>query len=223
MFPKTVVQTCVVHLIRYSMRFASWKERRLVAAALKPIYQAESAEGSNHLFHFVHDFPLLFLQSDGFQLHEREELVNGSDFRGKKPTARQRHFESPIVVGAQSQLREQLRESEKRRRQPILISDQRSSPFTIDRVLQKARFADKLLRAYEELNMRRPSHVAHPISIDVRSWEEDFVVPDHEPDGYPMRLAGFTSEVGELKCTAARNLLKSVLDADIHLPPIASL
>lgn len=42
-FPKTVVQTCVVHLIRYSMHFASWKERRPIGAALKPIYQAESA------------------------------------------------------------------------------------------------------------------------------------------------------------------------------------
>jgi putative transposase len=42
-FPKTVVQTCIVHLIRYSMQFASWKERRLIAAALKPVYQAEAA------------------------------------------------------------------------------------------------------------------------------------------------------------------------------------
>ena len=42
-FPKTVVQTCIVHLIRFSMHFASWKERRLIGAALKPIYQAESA------------------------------------------------------------------------------------------------------------------------------------------------------------------------------------
>ena len=42
-FPKTVVQTCSVHLIRYSMQFASWKERRPIAGALKPIYQAESA------------------------------------------------------------------------------------------------------------------------------------------------------------------------------------
>jgi putative transposase len=43
-FPKTVVQTCIVHLIRYSMQFALWKEHRAVAAALKPVYQAESAE-----------------------------------------------------------------------------------------------------------------------------------------------------------------------------------
>ena len=43
MFPKTLVQTCIVHLIRYAMHFASWKERRQVALALKPIYQAEAA------------------------------------------------------------------------------------------------------------------------------------------------------------------------------------
>jgi len=43
-FPKTVVQTCIVHLIRYSMHFASWKDRKVIAAALKPIYQAQSAE-----------------------------------------------------------------------------------------------------------------------------------------------------------------------------------
>ena len=44
-FRKTVVQTCIVHLIRYSMHFASWKERRPVAAALKPIYQASIGRG----------------------------------------------------------------------------------------------------------------------------------------------------------------------------------
>jgi len=43
-FPAAQVQTCIVHLIRYSMQFASWKERKLVAAALKPIYRAETAE-----------------------------------------------------------------------------------------------------------------------------------------------------------------------------------
>lgn len=42
-FPETLVQTCIVHLIRYSMQFASWKERKAIAAALKPVYGAESA------------------------------------------------------------------------------------------------------------------------------------------------------------------------------------
>lgn len=45
-FPNTVVQTCIVHLLRHSMQFASWKERKELAAALKPIYQAESAEAA---------------------------------------------------------------------------------------------------------------------------------------------------------------------------------
>lgn len=43
-FPHAEVQTCIVHLIRYSMQFASWKERRAIAQALKPIYRAETAE-----------------------------------------------------------------------------------------------------------------------------------------------------------------------------------
>lgn len=42
-FPQAEVQTCIVHLIRYSMQLASWKERKLIAKALKPIYQAETA------------------------------------------------------------------------------------------------------------------------------------------------------------------------------------
>ncbi len=34
-FPQTVVQTCIVHLIRHSMDFASWKDRKSVAQALR--------------------------------------------------------------------------------------------------------------------------------------------------------------------------------------------
>ncbi|MDX1488909.1 MAG: IS256 family transposase, partial [Acidiferrobacterales bacterium] len=43
-FPEAEIQTCIVHLIRYSMQFASWKERKFVAKALKPIYQADNAD-----------------------------------------------------------------------------------------------------------------------------------------------------------------------------------
>ena len=45
-FPDCVVQTCIVHLIRYSLQFASWKERKALAQALKPIYAAASAEAA---------------------------------------------------------------------------------------------------------------------------------------------------------------------------------
>ncbi|MEZ5118271.1 MAG: IS256 family transposase [Candidatus Nanopelagicales bacterium] len=39
-WPEATVQTCVVHLIRAAMRFVNYKDRKAVAAALKPIYQA---------------------------------------------------------------------------------------------------------------------------------------------------------------------------------------
>ena len=39
-FPATTVQTCIVHLIRNSLDYASWKDRKAVAAALRPIYTA---------------------------------------------------------------------------------------------------------------------------------------------------------------------------------------
>ncbi|MFN3612360.1 IS256 family transposase, partial [Tepidimonas sp.] len=45
-FPTTTLQTCIVHLIRNSLDFASWKDRKALAAALKPIYTAPSAEAA---------------------------------------------------------------------------------------------------------------------------------------------------------------------------------
>jgi putative transposase len=43
-FPSTLVQTCIVHLIRASLSFVNWKERKAMAADLKPIYRAPTAE-----------------------------------------------------------------------------------------------------------------------------------------------------------------------------------
>ena len=43
-FPATVVQTCIVHLLRNSMGFASWKERKPIAQALRAVYRAETQE-----------------------------------------------------------------------------------------------------------------------------------------------------------------------------------
>ena len=42
-FPETVVQTCIVHLLRYSLSCASWKERRKLSEELKKVYQAPDA------------------------------------------------------------------------------------------------------------------------------------------------------------------------------------
>ena len=42
-YPRTTLQTCIVHLIRNSLDYASWKDRKPLAAALRPIYAAASA------------------------------------------------------------------------------------------------------------------------------------------------------------------------------------
>lgn len=41
-FPRTTVQTCIVHLIRSSTRFVAWKERRALIADLKRVYRADT-------------------------------------------------------------------------------------------------------------------------------------------------------------------------------------
>ncbi len=46
MFQATTLQTCIVHLVRNSLEFASWKDRKLLAAALRPVYSAPSAEAA---------------------------------------------------------------------------------------------------------------------------------------------------------------------------------
>jgi putative transposase len=45
-FAETQIQTCIVHLIRNSLDFCSWKERKAVAQELKTIYRAENAQAA---------------------------------------------------------------------------------------------------------------------------------------------------------------------------------
>jgi putative transposase len=45
-FPATTLQTCIVHLIRNSLDYASWKDRKALAQAIRPIYTAPSAEAA---------------------------------------------------------------------------------------------------------------------------------------------------------------------------------
>ena len=47
-FPETLHQTCIVHLIRNSVAFVSWKDLKGVTRALKCIYQAANAETAQH-------------------------------------------------------------------------------------------------------------------------------------------------------------------------------
>jgi putative transposase len=45
-YPATTLQTCIVHLIRHSLEFAGWKDRKALAKALRPLYTAASAEAA---------------------------------------------------------------------------------------------------------------------------------------------------------------------------------
>lgn len=45
-FPATTLQACIVHLIRNNLDDASWKDRKLPAAALRPVYTAPSADAA---------------------------------------------------------------------------------------------------------------------------------------------------------------------------------
>ena len=57
-FPATTLQTCIVHLIRNSLDFASWKDRKALAAAIKPIYTAPSAEAAERALDAFEETPL---------------------------------------------------------------------------------------------------------------------------------------------------------------------
>jgi putative transposase len=43
-FPKTQIQLCIVHMVRHSLNYVSWKQRKEVADDLKTIYQATTVE-----------------------------------------------------------------------------------------------------------------------------------------------------------------------------------
>ena len=48
-FPEAVNQTCIVHLVRQSLRYLSWKERKSCAAALRRIYTAPDADAARQV------------------------------------------------------------------------------------------------------------------------------------------------------------------------------
>ncbi|HIE4199026.1 TPA: IS256 family transposase, partial [Burkholderia cenocepacia] len=56
-YPRTTVQTCIVHLIRNSLEYASYKDRKVLAAALRPIYAAASEEAARQALQDFADGP----------------------------------------------------------------------------------------------------------------------------------------------------------------------
>lgn len=57
-WPYTIVQTCVVHLIRASLRYVSYTDRKKLAQALRPIYTAPTADAAEAALLELADSPL---------------------------------------------------------------------------------------------------------------------------------------------------------------------
>jgi putative transposase len=45
-YPETIVQTCIVHLIRHSLAFVSWQDRKTLVPDLKAIYRADNPDAA---------------------------------------------------------------------------------------------------------------------------------------------------------------------------------
>jgi putative transposase len=57
-FPKAQVQLCIVHLVRASMKYVTWKDLKAVTADLKPVYRAATAdEAERQLSEFEAKWP----------------------------------------------------------------------------------------------------------------------------------------------------------------------
>ena len=56
-YPQATVQTCIVHLIRSSLDYAGWKDRKPVAHALRPLYTAVSEQAAHEQLQAFSDGP----------------------------------------------------------------------------------------------------------------------------------------------------------------------
>ncbi|WP_415913767.1 IS256 family transposase, partial [Paraburkholderia sp. J63] len=56
-YPRTAVQTCIVHLIRNSLEYASYKDRKVVAQALRPVYTAAGEDAAKQALQAFSDGP----------------------------------------------------------------------------------------------------------------------------------------------------------------------
>ncbi len=54
-FPKAQVQLCIVHLVRASLNYVTWQDRKKVVADLKPIYRAATADEAERQLTAVRD------------------------------------------------------------------------------------------------------------------------------------------------------------------------
>jgi hypothetical protein len=100
-FPETLVQTCIVHLIRNSMSFASWKDRKVPRSRCRPVASPAPRISPHRIVSASITHPLQFLEDP----HQRQPLAPGLAFvrlqqplqvRRPRPQLRQR-LNRPLI------------------------------------------------------------------------------------------------------------------------------
>lgn len=106
-FPKTVFQTCIVHLIRSSTRLVPWAEKRAVCADLRRIYTASSIDAAlAELDHFEAQwgkrYPMVVKAW-------RSRVTEWTPFLSYSPELRYAIYTTNIIEGLNRQLRKVLK------------------------------------------------------------------------------------------------------------------
>ena len=102
-FPKTQIQLCIVHMVRNSLRFVSWKERKVVARDLRTIYTAPSADAAEQaLEEFSAQWDERF---PSISRSWRDRWQNVIPFFGYPPEIRKVIYTTNAIESIQAQLR----------------------------------------------------------------------------------------------------------------------
>lgn len=102
-FPKTEVQLCIVHMIRNSLRYVSWKERKAVAQDLRPIYTAPKVEAAEAaLDRFAEKYDSRFPQISRTWRRRWQQVTPFFEF---PPEIRKVIYTTNAIESIQSQLR----------------------------------------------------------------------------------------------------------------------
>lgn len=106
-FPQTLVQTCIVHMIRGSLNLVAWSNRKAVAKDLRPIYQAATAEEAwEALQRFDQTWGKLY-PSITRSWQSRWELV--TPFFAFSPDIRRAIYTTNVIEAVNRQLRKVLK------------------------------------------------------------------------------------------------------------------
>jgi putative transposase len=110
-YPRTTLQTCIVHLIRNSLDYASWKDRKPLAAALRPIYAAAIAEAAAAALDAFEDgewgrkFPTMLAAWRRATEHAREGWAQVNPFFSFPPEIRRVIYTTNAIESVNARLR----------------------------------------------------------------------------------------------------------------------